>query len=101
MQLNINVRCWNNFTHVLSPICQDMKIHKERGEEGKGEERRRIYPLKMSGRDVHYPINEPKLVLVESLGREKACPDFLKPARRFGAKIMPPRMSHKMSECLG
>jgi hypothetical protein len=54
-----------------------------------------------NSRDVHYPRNEPNPAHVESSGQGKACLDFFKLARRFGAKIVPPRMPHGMSECLG
>ena len=54
-----------------------------------------------NNRDVHYPMDEPNLAHVESLSQIKARPDFFKLARRFEAKIVPPRTSHGMSECLG
>ena len=37
---------------------------------------------------------------VETLGREKARPDFIKLARKLDAKIVPPRMPHGMRERL-
>ena len=61
--------------------------------ERSGEERR-IYLFKIDGRD------EPNLTQIESLSQGKTRPDFLKSARWFGAKIVPPRMPHGMSECL-
>jgi hypothetical protein len=60
-----------------------------------GDERRRIYLLKIDDRD------EPNPAHVESLGRGETRPEFFKPARWFGAKIVPPRTSHGMSECSG
>ena len=62
---------------------------------------KRINILCTNGRDVHYLTDEPNISHVESLGRGKACPDFFKPTRWFDAKIVPPRMPHGMSECLG
>ena len=53
------------------------------------------------GRDVHYPTVDPNSAHVESLGREKAPPNFFKPTQRFGAEIMLPKTPHEMSECLG
>ena len=47
------------------------------------------------------PTDEPNPAPDESSGRGKARPDFFKPARWFGAKIVPPRMPHGMGECLG
>ena len=44
-------------------------------------------------------MDEPNPTPNESLGEEKVGPNLLKPARWFGAKIMPPRMPHGMSEC--
>ena len=44
-----------------------------------------------NGRDVHYPIHEPNLAHVESLGQGKLIPIF-KPVQRVGAKIVPHRM---------
>ena len=48
---------------------------------------------------VHHPTDEPYLTHVESSGRERTRPNFFKPTRWFGAKIVPPRMPHRMSEC--
>jgi len=59
-----------------------------------GDKRRRIYLLKIDDRDER-PAH------VESLGRGEILPEFFKPARWFGAKIVPPRTSHGMSECSG
>ena len=83
------------------PICQDMR--QWRGGERKrerGHVRGRIYPLKTDSRDVHYPTDEPNPTHVKGLGREKAHLDFVKPALKIGAKIVPPRMPREMSECL-
>jgi hypothetical protein len=55
--------------------------------------------LGFDNRDFHNPMDESTHVHVESLGEEKACPNFFKPARRFDAKIVPPETTHGMSEC--
>ena len=62
---------------------------------------KRINLLWTDGRDVHYPMDAPKSVYVESSGQGKAHPDFTKLAERFGAKIVPPRIPHGMNECFG
>jgi hypothetical protein len=54
-----------------------------------------------ANRDVHYPMDEPNPVHVESSGQRKACLGFFKPFQMFGAKIVSFRTSHGMSECLG
>jgi hypothetical protein len=68
-------------------------------EEWRGEERKRIYPLKVDRQDELNPTDEPNLTLNESAGRRKVCPDFFKPARWLGAKIVLPRTPHVMNEC--
>ena len=60
---------------------------------------KRFKLLGFDGRDVHYPMNESNHAHVESLGQEKACPNFFKMARRFDAKIVSLRTPHGMSEC--
>ena len=62
---------------------------------------KRINLLWIDGRHVHYPTDEPSPTHIESSCQGKVDPDFIKLARRFGAKIVPPRMLHGMSECLG
>ena len=62
---------------------------------------KRINLLCTDSRDVHYPTDEPNLVHVENSDHGKACPDFIKLARRFGTKIGPPRTRHGMSESSG
>lgn len=52
----------------------------------------------MDSRDAHFPMDESNLAHVESRGREKACPNFFKPAHRFGTKIVSRRTPHGM-EC--
>ena len=44
-------------------------------------------------------MNPPRPMLRGS-GRGRTLVDLFKLARRLGAKIMPPRMPHRMSECL-
>ena len=44
--------------------------------------------------------DEPNPADGESSGRRKARPDFFKPPQWFGAKTVPPRMPHGVSECL-
>jgi hypothetical protein len=60
-----------------------------------------MYLLKIDGRDEPNPTYEPNPAHVENLGRGKARPYVFKPARRFGAKNVPHRMPHGMSECSG
>ena len=62
---------------------------------------KRIDLLWTDGRDVPYPMDELDPAHVEDSGRGKARPDIFKPARWFGAKIVPPRMPHGMSGCSG
>ena len=64
-------------------------------EEWRGEERERIYPLKIDEWDELNPAP------YESLGQGKARPDFFTRARWSGTKIVPPKMPHGMSECSG
>ena len=59
---------------------------------------KRIKLLCTDGRDVHYPMDEPNVAHVKNYGPEKAHPDFIKPARRLGTKIVPPKMPHEMSD---
>ena len=53
-----------------------------------------------ANRDVHYLMDEPNPVHVESSGQRKACLGFFEPFQMFGAKIVSFRTSHGMSECL-
>ena len=62
-------------------------------EEWRGEEK--MLTPKIDGWD------ELNLALNESSGQGKTHLDFFKSAWWFGAKIMPPKTPHGMSECLG
>ena len=66
----------------------------------RGEERKSIYPLKIDGQDELNPTDEPNPAPNESLGQGKARPGFFTRARWFGARFVPPGMSHGMSKCL-
>lgn len=55
----------------------------------------------IGGRDVHYSMDEPSPIYVERSSQGKPCLDSFKPVQRFGAKHLPHRTPHKMSECLG
>lgn len=59
----------------------------------------RFYLSWINDRDVHYVTYESNLAHVESLRLWKPRPKFFKPAWRFGAKILPPRMPHWMIPC--
>ena len=70
-------------------------------EEWSEEERKRIYPLMIDGQDELNLTEEPNRALDGSSGRGKARPELSSRARWFGAKIVPPRTPHGMSECSG
>lgn len=61
----------------------------------------RINLIWTNDRDVHYSTDKSNPTLVESLDQGKARPYFFKSTQRFGAKIGPPGMPHKMSGCSG
>jgi hypothetical protein len=70
-------------------------------EEWSEEERKRIYPLMIDGQDELNPTEEPNRALDMSLGQGKARPELSSKARWFGAKSVPPRTPHGISECWG
>jgi hypothetical protein len=70
-------------------------------EEWSEEGRKRIRPLVIDRQDELNPIDEPNRALHGSSGQGKARPKLSSRTRWFGAKILPPRTPHVVSECSG